>query len=128
MKTTTDIESQRRGNQKTAWWSILHLRCPRCRRGLVYRSLLGMNNLCPVCGLKFERESGYFIGSMYISYGFAAILVTLFSFILSRLYPEMEFHWIVLLAGVALLPFVPMIIRYSRVLWMHFDRAFDPDR
>lgn len=23
---------------------------------------------CPVCGLKFEREQGYFLGAMYVSY------------------------------------------------------------
>lgn len=28
---------------------------------------------------------------------------------------------------VLFLPFVPFIFRYSRVLWMHFDRAIDRD-
>lgn len=25
------------------------------------------------------------------------------------------------------LPFVPSIFRYSRVIWLHFDRSVDPD-
>jgi hypothetical protein len=29
-------------------------------------------------------------------------------------------------AGLLFLPFVPAIFRYSRVIWMHFDRALDP--
>ncbi len=31
------------------------------------------------------------------------------------------------LATLCMLPFVPMIFRYSRVLWMHFDWVVDPD-
>jgi len=34
---------------------------------------------------------------------------------------------VLLTAGLLFLPFVPAIFRYSRVIWMHFDRALDPD-
>jgi hypothetical protein len=27
----------------------------------------------------------------------------------------------------AYLPLVPLIVRYSRVLWLHWDRAIDPE-
>jgi hypothetical protein len=27
---------------------------------------LRMHERCPACGLKFEREDGYFLGAMYI--------------------------------------------------------------
>ena len=37
---------------------------------------------CPVCGLKFEREQGYFLGAMYVSYALAIppflLFVTIF--------------------------------------------------
>ncbi len=34
-----------------------------------------MQECCPNCGLKFEREQGYFLGAMYISYGLALITI-----------------------------------------------------
>jgi uncharacterized protein (DUF983 family) len=108
----------------------LRLRCPRCREGAVYRcpvwkGWLDMHERCPVCGLKFEREQGYFLGAMYVSYALAIppyiALVAAFSLLA---------HWRyeAALAGafVAYLPFVPMAARLSRVLWMYIDRTFDP--
>src|SRR5207248_3419030 len=52
---------------------ILRQRCPRCRKGAIYRcslfrGWLSMFERCPVCDLKFEREQGYFVGAMYVSY------------------------------------------------------------
>src|SRR5713226_9343152 len=56
--------------------AIFHQRCPRCREGPIYsgslpRGWLAMYERCPVCGLKYHREQGYFIGAMYVSYALA---------------------------------------------------------
>ena len=32
-----------------------------------------------MCNLKFEREQGYFLGAMYISYGLALLIITFFT-------------------------------------------------
>ena len=34
-----------------------------------------MNDPCPVCGLVFEREPGYFLGAMYFSYALAVFII-----------------------------------------------------
>lgn len=106
--------------------AIMHQRCPRCRRGLVFRRGLAMYNLCPACGMKFEREPGYFIGAMYISYAFAAFYLGVVSFLVSLALPELAFAWTVLIAAVLMLPLVPLMIRYSKILWMTIDRTLDP--
>jgi len=41
-----------------------------------------MNDRCPACGLRFNREPGYFLGAMYISYGMALALIFVFGAIL----------------------------------------------
>ena len=46
----------------------LRLRCPRCGIGRLYGKPFRMNENCAHCGLKFEREQGYFIGAIYINY------------------------------------------------------------
>src|SRR5690242_5111583 len=74
-------------SRPTRLQAIFHGLCPRCRSGKIFsRSLFAglpkMNDVCPACGLKFEREQGYFLGALYMSYAMAvplmALLVALF--------------------------------------------------
>lgn len=51
-------------------------KCPHCGKGEVYEKtsffkLPEMHEQCSNCNYHFDRESGYFIGAMYISYGLA---------------------------------------------------------
>src|SRR5262245_56913727 len=58
--------------------AILAQRCPRCCEGRLFRGLFAMHRCCPVCGLRFEREQGYFVGAMYVSYPLSVELIGLF--------------------------------------------------
>ena len=49
-------------------WAIARCRCPRCLSGRVWQGMFSMNEPCPVCGLRFERETGYWTGAMVASY------------------------------------------------------------
>jgi uncharacterized protein (DUF983 family) len=53
--------------------------CPNCGGKTLFRSdkLLELNRECPQCGLKLEREDGFFLGAMALNYG-----VTCFVFLL----------------------------------------------
>ena len=81
-----------------------------------------MNTRCPVCDLLFDREPGYFMGSLYISYGMSVTLLGLGLWVGNLLFPEIELSWLVLILGALYLPFVPLVTRYARVLWIYFDR------
>jgi uncharacterized protein (DUF983 family) len=108
-----------------ALWAILRQRCPRCWKGRMFRGGLAMNDPCPECGLIFQREEGYFLGAMYVSYGISSVLLTAFFFILRALLPDWN---TLLLAGLAVLPylpFIPAVFRYSRLLWVWLDRFGD---
>jgi hypothetical protein len=111
----------------SVWWAILAQRCPRCRQGRIFGSLLTMNPECPSCQLIFEREPGYFMGALYVSYGMASSVLGLLVLAGHLLFPEIDLGTIVLGALVPFLLFVPSIFRYSRVLWIHFDRWAWPD-
>jgi hypothetical protein len=84
-----------------------------------------MEPTCPECGLVFEREQGYFTGAMYVSYALALpVVVTLYA--LARwVFPDWSFEAVLAAATVAFLPFVPAVFRYSRIVWIHLDRAID---
>jgi uncharacterized protein (DUF983 family) len=108
------------------WRAILRQRCPRCCEGRVFRGSVTMYEHCPVCGLRYEREPGYFFGAMYASYPLAALILGPCFYLAYRLFPDWELHWLLLLAYVPFLPFVPLVFRYSRVLWLHFDHWAAP--
>ena len=80
---------------------------------------------CPSCGLKFEREQGYFLGAMYVSYGLSIPPVLLFSLLFWKLSPW-PYDICIGAAFIAYLPFVPWVTRFARIVWMYIDQAVDP--
>ena len=107
---------------------MLLRRCPRCGEGAVFAGLLRMHETCPVCALPFFREPGYFYGAMYFSYALGIPLIAA-GVILGKLLivPTWPLHGILLAVWIAFLPLVPAVFRYSRVLFIHLDRYFDPE-
>jgi len=108
-------------------WAIARLRCPRCFRGKVFKGSFAMNDPCPVCGVIFQREEGYFLGAMYVSYVIASVFILSLYFLGEWLWPDLNSYLLVLGIAVLYLPLVPAVFRYSRVGWMHFERSACPD-
>jgi len=106
--------------------AMLLQRCPRCRKGRLFKGLVTMNDPCPVCGLVLEREPGYFFGAMYPSYAMSIAFLIPAYFLLQWLLPTWSEYFVVLLATACYLPFVPIVFRYSRVIWIYFDRTAAP--
>lgn len=79
-----------------------------------------------MCRLKFEREQGYFLGAMYVSYGVALFIITLFAVGLWML-TGWRLEKLVLVALVPFVPLTPTISRFSRVLWIYLDQSLDPE-
>ena len=49
--------------------------CPNCGAKSLFKAgaLFELNQECPVCGLKFEKEEGFFLGAMAINYAVTCI-------------------------------------------------------
>ncbi len=74
-----------------------------------------MNERCSTCGLKFEREAGYFLGAMYIGYGLGiAVIAALAALVWGVLrWPLMKS----MTAGIVLfVPLAPVLTSMARVL------------
>ena len=102
----------------------LLMRCPRCCEGSVYRGPLRMREFCPTCGLKYEREPGYFTGAMYASY-FLGIFTTAPAWA-GMLMAGASYTAIVVVGIGLVVVLMPLYFHYSRVLWMHIDAYFTP--
>ena len=111
---------------------ILRQRCPRCRTGRifrysVFRGFPKMHERCSVCDLKFEREPGYFLGAMYVSYGLGIVIIAVFAALLwwiTDWWITKDTVWAVIL----FLPLAPTTAFFSRVLWIYLDQTIDPER
>jgi uncharacterized protein (DUF983 family) len=126
MKATSEPDQGRSGRSAIA--GIFAKRCSRCRQGLVFRSAWVMNEDCPACGLDFDRgEPGYFTGAMYVSYALAIPLITLLTLIEHLILPDWSLFRLVVLASIICSPLIPWLWQYSRVIWIYFDRYFDPE-
>ena len=122
---------KRNGENSSTLVDMLHQRCPRCRRGSIfrysiYRGFPRMCELCAICGLKFQREEGYFLGAMYISFGLALVVIALIAILLWAItgwWITKAMIWAVLI----FLPLAPAISLFARVLWIYLDQTFDPE-
>jgi hypothetical protein len=84
-----------------------------------------MHEMCPTCGLTFNRGPGYYLGSIYINYGLTAGLVTagyMAFFFTDTLSPTMR---LALLGGFCFV-FPLWFFRYARSLWLALDLYIDP--
>jgi len=103
----------------------VRLRCPFCGRGKLFRGFFLMHEHCESCGKSFEREPGFFLGSIYVNYGVTALIVAI-------TYPMLLFGFglpetpLLLGAGIFVLLFPIWFFRYARSLWLGFDQFADP--
>jgi uncharacterized protein (DUF983 family) len=118
------VERRHRG----ALGAVLGGRCPACREGRVFAGRLRMHERCPACSLVFEREPGYFVGAMYVSYALAVPTYLLLVAAVHLVAPRLPLLGLLAVAAALFLPAVPFLFRTSRVLWLHLDWLVDPGR
>jgi len=73
----------------------------------------------------FEREPGYFLGSIYFNYGLTAVIVTVLSISLLMFTTVSETTLLWSLGAFCVL-FPMWFFRYARGLWMAWDHFVDP--
>jgi uncharacterized protein (DUF983 family) len=105
-----------------AIWQAL---CPRCRKGVIFDKGIDVFKRCPECDLLLNRESGYFLGALYIEYGLAGAIMGILAFAIMKIW-FLSTVKTVLIAAILFLPLIIPTIRLSRVLWVYWDYLVDP--
>lgn len=109
----------------TLVWRAIRLRCPLCGAGRLYASWFKMRPECPVCQAKFEREAGFFLGSIYFNYGLTAVIATIVYLVLFFL--RLDSHPLATIGPLVFVILFPLWFhRYARSLWLGFDQFMDP--
>ena len=105
--------------------ALLQGKCPRCRQGDIFTYpayALGkfylMNRECQHCGIRLEPEPGFYQGAMYVGYGFTIACIAIISIPLYLIWSPDD--WVYITAVIsAMLLFVPLNYRYSRILYLY---------
>ena len=94
-------------------------RCPNCGGRTIFKAgtLFEVNKACPQCGLRIERDEGFFLGSLSLNYG-----VTLVGFLTPVLvlayYKVIGTTTAIVLAGVGAILVPALLYRPSRSWWL----------
>ena len=107
--------------------ALIKQRCPRCLEGAIFAGWVTTREACPVCGLRYGREEGYFSGGMDLSFFLAAPVLAFIFLVLHQLFSETLTLVATLFVSYAVfLPCAVPLFRYSRILWLYIDWQIDP--
>jgi len=113
-------------------YSTLNNKCPRCHKGKVFENnfsytpinTFAMYHHCSECQLKYERETGFFYGAMYVSYALMSGILIIW-FVADLLFLHMEALHLAMLVVSTMLVFFPVAYRWARIIWLNFFVRFD---
>jgi ABC-2 type transport system ATP-binding protein len=91
----------------------------------MFHGLFRMPPECPMCGLKFEREPGYFLGAIYINYA-ATVGCMLAGFFALDYFVNLSLTYQIIVWSSFGVVFPMLFYRYSKSLWLCLDYLFSP--
>ncbi len=114
-------------------YSIITGTCPVCQEESMYKEpnpykisrLFDMHERCSNCHTKYKMEPSFFFGAMYVSYA-VGIAFAAAAFALSYWLFNTSLLTTFIVIVVTLVIFMPVIIRWSRNIWVNFFFSYDP--
>jgi uncharacterized protein (DUF983 family) len=117
--------------------SALTNKCPRCREGYLFKttnaynlkSVVEMNEKCPVCKQRTEIEVGFYYGTSYVSYALGvAFVIAIFVawyVLIGFSIDDNRVFWCMGTAIAGLVVLQPVFMRLSRSLWLSWFVKYD---
>ena len=111
---------------------ILNNDCPHCLKGKVFKEkniffrvgFPKMNDYCPHCNFKFEKEPGYFFGAMYLNYGLT-VAQGIATYVIAQFFFKETFDLrIIPIIAFVILVMASFNIRFSRLLWIYMFKNY----
>jgi len=93
----------------------------------MFAGRLRMHATCPVCRHRFEREQGFFQGAMYVSWVLGVSYLAVLGLAAQLLLvPRIGIAWAVACVMAIHVICIPLVFRYSRVIWAHLNVRTKP--
>jgi hypothetical protein len=83
-----------------------------------------MPERCPVCKLKYEMETGFFYGGMYVSYALS-IAISIVMWVGINFFTSIEMVPFLIIDLLLLLVLTPFVFKLSRAIWINFFVAYN---
>jgi len=121
-------------------WSVVNNKCPRCRQGNLFthsnaynlKHNLDMPEQCPVCGQKYELQTGFYFGTGYVGYALtvfiSAVTLVLWWFTIGMSVSDNSVMWWLGVNAAIVLLLQPLLQRLSRSIWIAFFVRYEPDQ
>ena len=125
------------GKKKSVLMSILSNKCPRCREGNLFsnpnpynfKHTMTMPESCPVCGQKYELQTGFYFGTGFVSYAvtvfLSAVTFVLWWFTLGMSIHDNSVFWWLGTNAALLILLQPPLQRLSRSIWIAMFVRYD---
>ena len=105
---------------------IFKCRCPKCKKGKIFKTngnifllqIPKMKERCTTCNFKFEKETGFFFGAMFVSYA-VAVAQMIASFILFWYFLDVSPLNLYLLIVLLAILTSTFNFRISRTIWIY---------
>ena len=117
--------------------SVFTNKCPHCRQGDLFmnsnpyalKTTMRMPEHCPVCGQKFELQTGFYFGTGFVSYALTVFLsgvtFVLWWFTIGMSIHDNKVWWWLGLNAALLIILQPPLQRLSRSIWISFFVRYD---
>ncbi len=113
-------------------YSIFHFTCPKCLHGKFFKyhpyNLKHVGEIyesCSCCGLKYEREPGFYFGGMYVSYALSVALFVAFWVGFTLFFPSASNTvQITSIVGTVVI-LSPIMYALSKIIWANIFFKFD---
>jgi hypothetical protein len=118
---------------KRKLYGILFDKCPRCLQTNLFidsnpyhfKNLTAMHQKCSCCGCNFEKETWFFYGAMYASYGINVMFGLLLFGLYYMFFWQLPLHYFIIILTLSIVLLFPIILRKSRVIWLNIFEQYD---
>jgi len=118
----------------TKLYSIRKMTCPRCQEGGFFvakpynlKRAGDLNEKCPKCGLKFEKEVGFYFGAMFVSYALGVALFVTCWVSFNLFFPTASTAIQIISISIVSLLAGPYFYALSKIIWANFFFNYDKD-
>lgn len=116
---------------KDVLYSVVRNKCPQCHQTNVFETNNAfnlkrfdkMNESCSACGVKYEKEPGFFQGAMYVSYGLTAGWFMLTWAVDTFIIKSETWQYLTFFV-ISIIVLMPLWFRISRLIWINMFTPF----
>jgi uncharacterized protein (DUF983 family) len=108
----------------TKLYSIIHRKCPQCHEGDFFVStpydlkhVGDIREKCDHCGLKYEKEHGFYYGAMYVGYGLGVATFVTFWVSMNLFFSSLSTGFQIAIIVAAIIVSGPFLYMLSKIIW-----------